>query len=75
MSLTAAVHARGRFLALCDHCRSPVALEIDAADLVSARAELGKRGWLEGALRGRGSERWGWVCPKCNPMRERMRAG
>ncbi|HEY2510530.1 MAG TPA: hypothetical protein VGI39_06730 [Polyangiaceae bacterium] len=72
MSLTAAVDTRGRFVALCDHCRSPIPVELEAADLSAAREQLVRRGWLEGALRGRRSERWGWVCPACNPMRERV---
>jgi hypothetical protein len=69
MPLTAAVHARGRFVALCDHCRSPIPFEFHAGDVASARAQLGAAGWLECALKGRVRERWAWRCPACVPAK------
>jgi hypothetical protein len=68
MSLTAAVQTRGRFVALCDHCTSPIPFELDATSLSAAHEQLAQRGWLLGALRS-GEERWGWFCPACNPVR------
>jgi hypothetical protein len=74
MPLTASAQIPGRFIALCDRCRAPIALEIEAIDLPAARARLIASGWLEGALGSRGRDRIVWRCPVCAPTRARVQA-
>lgn len=55
----------GDHVATCDKCRA--VLELEIADVDAARRELGARGWMEAARKGRGRERWDWWCPRCAP--------
>ena len=55
----------GTFKAACDRCGA--VLGFDAKDADAARAELGKLGWMEAAVKGRGRAKWSWWCPACAP--------
>jgi hypothetical protein len=55
-----------KFKAACDKCGA--VLGFAAPDHPAARVEIGKLGWMEASVKGRGRERWLWWCPECKPV-------